>query len=138
MPTEHHVRLPCPVGNCRANHLTQYGAAQHLRRAHGDVGRWGPEPAADGGVTVSAHARERWRSRSKQTKYGPRGAWESGVSVWQFPADAHRVRYHAPTRTVLLAKNDIIVTVLAFEEMSERRQGAVRRVESNPESRGEV
>lgn len=127
MPTEHCVGLPCPVGECRCNHLTEYGAAQHLRRAHDDVGRWGPEPAADGGVTISAHARERWRARSRQTRYSPAGAWASGVPVWQFPADAHRVRYHEPTRTVLLPKNGVVVTVLSFETATEPQKRAVRQ-----------
>jgi hypothetical protein len=121
------IGLPCPIGSCRATHLTEWGAAEHLRRVHDDAGRWGPDPLTDGGIIVSEHARDRWRRRSKQTRYCPRGAWESGVPVWQFPCDAHRVRYHQATRTVLLAKNGVIVTALDFDEMSNERQAAVRR-----------
>lgn len=127
MPTERGAGLPCPVGSCRASHLTEYGAAEHLRRAHDSVGRWGPDPLADGGIRVSDHARDRWRSRSKQTRHGPHGAWESGVPVWNFPGDAHRVRYHPPTRTILLVKNGILVTVLALDRATDRQASAVRQ-----------
>jgi hypothetical protein len=47
--------------------------------------------------------------------------------VWQFPADAHQVRYHEPTRTVLLAKNGVVVTVLSFETATEPQKRAVRQ-----------
>jgi len=135
VPTEPRTGLPCPVDDCRADHLTEYGAAEHLRRAHDAVGRWGPDPLADGGIRVSNHALDRWRARSKQTKYSPRGAWESGVPVWQFSGDAHRVRYHSPTRTILPAKNGVIVTVLSFEEATTRQTRAVRRALNEPENR---
>jgi hypothetical protein len=52
--------------------------------------------------------------------------------VWNFPGDAHRVRYHPPTRTILLVKNGVVVTVLSFDQMGRRRRNAVRRAVNEP------
>jgi hypothetical protein len=37
------------------------------------------------------------------------------------------VRYHEPTRTVLLAKDGVVVTVLSFETATEPQKRAVRQ-----------
>jgi hypothetical protein len=91
-------------------------------------------PGVDGTdwIELSEHAVERWKARTpSSTKIGPRVAWldaEDAVVPEPTGLDADEVRYHAPTRTVLLRKDSHMVTVIDLSALRTQARRAVARV----------
>jgi len=81
-------------------------------------------------IRVSSHALERWLERSDATLTDPADAWVAGVPVPVHPTDlqAHEVRYHDDSGTLLLRKNRTIVTVLHVRSVSPDTRRAVLEV----------
>lgn len=64
-------------------------------------------------LRASRHVREeRWPQRSNNADMSPTEAWQNATPIYGHGLDAHEVRYHGPTETVLLRKNFTLVTVL--------------------------
>jgi len=61
----------------------------------------------------SRHVRdERWPQRSDDPDVEPLTAWAEGTRIPGTGLDADEVRYHERTETVLLRRNNTLVTVL--------------------------
>ena len=64
-------------------------------------------------ITVSGHiVRKRWFQRSNDVTMAPEDAWHEGVPIYGHGLDGDEVRYHEYTETVLVRKNDTLVTVI--------------------------
>lgn len=64
-------------------------------------------------LRVSDHVvRKRWFQRSSDVTMHPVDAWHEGVPIYGSGLDGDEVRYHAHTETVLVRKNDTLVTVI--------------------------
>lgn len=82
----------------------------------------------DDWIHVSDHAALRWTQRANAT-VGPRVAWFDAQTI---TADhglyADEARYHPDTDTVLIRKDDTLVTVIPVSDSRPRLQQAVRRL----------
>lgn len=85
----------------------------------------------DDWIYITDHALTRWHERkSPDTMVGPRVAWIDGVRL-ESPhgLDVREVRYHAGSQTLLLRKQNRLVTVLdAITVQGRARQALLRTV----------
>lgn len=63
-------------------------------------------------IDLTDHAAERWAARSADVDHGPIVAWIEGEPVTGHDLDADEVRYHPESGTVLLRRDEALVTVL--------------------------
>ncbi|QLH78637.1 hypothetical protein HZS55_15665 [Halosimplex rubrum] len=76
---------------------------------------------------VSGHARDRWRNRTHARLDDLKTAWYEATPVEYPPAKGETyARYHAPTDTVLLARNGELVTVIELTDRPADQQEFVR------------
>ncbi|WP_435145948.1 hypothetical protein [Halobaculum sp. P14] len=67
-------------------------------------------------LRVSEHARTRWLERTADARLDPHGAWLEATPVRRHGLDGDEVRYHDPSSTVLIRKDDTLVTVISLDD----------------------
>lgn len=65
-------------------------------------------------VEISEHAGRRWAQRAKPCGVGPRAAWLHGVRLSD-ELHGDEVRFHPPSETILIRRENTLVTVYALE-----------------------
>ena len=82
-------------------------------------------------IIVTDHAHDRWEERADHSSVaGPQIAWFQGEEITvQHGLNGDEVRYHAPSETVLVRRNALIVTVIdAVDGAKPRLRGALAAV----------
>lgn len=80
-------------------------------------------------IDLTDHAAERWAARSADVDHGPVVAWVEGAPVAEpHGLDADEVRFHRPSGTVLLRRDEAIVTVIDADTAKSALRRALRQL----------
>lgn len=63
-------------------------------------------------INVSAHAADRWHQRTDSPGIGPIVAWNEGDRTNVRTIEGDELRYHRDTETILVRKEQVLVTVI--------------------------
>ena len=77
-------------------------------------------------LEVSSHVLNvRWPQRSADRTTDPRDAWTDGKTIYGHGLEGDEARYHAPTGTVLVRKDDTLITVIRADTAKPSVQHAI-------------
>ena len=86
-------------------------------------------------IIVTEHAAERWHQRAHEPTVGPIVAWNEGQRRSVPGLHGDEMRYHRDTETLLVTKDDVLVTVIAVPTAREDVRRAVYGVDEHGASR---